>query len=59
MFNWNQNKDRIQRLKEKYTRLMKRAYEIAPRNKKKSDYLNSEAKQILQELRILEINQLH
>ncbi|MAN25888.1 MAG: hypothetical protein CMH15_00260 [Mesonia sp.] len=59
MFRWNKNNDRIQRLKEKYTRLMRKAYEIAPKNKRKSDYFNQEARQILQELRRLELNRLH
>lgn len=59
MFSWKKNNDRIQKLKERYTRLMRRAYEIAPKNKKKSDYLNQEARQILHELRRLELNHLH
>ncbi len=59
MFSWKKNNDRIQRLKEKYTRLMRKAYEIAPKNKQKSDYFNQEARQILQELRRLELNRLH
>ncbi|MBQ0737985.1 Lacal_2735 family protein [Mesonia mobilis] len=59
MFSWKKNNDRIQKLREKYSRLMRKAYEIAPKNKQKSDYLNREARQILQELRKLELNHLH
>ena len=59
MFSWKKNNDRIQKLREKYSRLMRRAYEIAPKNKQKSVYLNREARQILQELRKLELNHLH
>jgi len=59
MFNWKNSTDKIQNLREKYVRLMRKAYEIAPRNKNKSDYFNKEARETLRELRKLEINYLH
>jgi len=59
MFNWKNSTDKIQNLREKYVRLMRKAYEIAPKNKKKSDFFNYEARQTLKELRKLEINYLH
>jgi len=59
MLDWIKRKTKKERLKEKYCELMRRAYQIAPKNKRKSDRLNSEAKRILIELRKLEFNQLH
>ncbi|WP_121666391.1 Lacal_2735 family protein [Mesonia aquimarina] len=54
---WLKGKNRRQKLKEKYCSLMRRAYEIAPKNKKKSDYLNKKARNILRELKKLENRQ--
>lgn len=59
MLDWIKNKTKIERLKEKYCELMKRAYLIAPRSKSKSDALNKEAKKVLIELRRLDLNHLH
>lgn len=59
MLRWKKDNDRLQRLKDKYAKLMKKAYYIAPKNKEKSDYLNREARKILQEVKRLEINHLH
>jgi hypothetical protein len=56
---WKNSKDKIQNLREKYARLMRKAYEIAPKNKHKSDHLNKEARKTLKELRLLEVNFLH
>ncbi len=55
MFDWIKNKDRKERLKTKYCALMRKAYQIAPRNKEKSDRLNDKAKQLLKELRNLDL----
>ena len=51
MFRIFENKTREERLCEKYTRLMQRAYKIALFDKEKSDRLNSRAKKIMAELR--------
>lgn len=51
MFKLFENKSIEERLAEKYTQLMHRAYEIALRDKEKSDRLNAKAKKILRELR--------
>lgn len=59
MIDWIKTKTKIERLKEKYCQLMKRAYLIAPRSKSKSDALNKKAKNVLIELRKLELNHLH
>ncbi|WP_073152664.1 Lacal_2735 family protein [Mesonia phycicola] len=59
MQSWKNNKDKIDSLRKKYTKLMKRAYEVAPKNKSKSDDLNHQARLILQELKRTELNFLH
>ena len=59
MLDWTKRKTKIERLKEKYCELMKRAYLIAPRSKSKSDALNNKAKRILIELKTLDLNHLH
>lgn len=51
MFKLFETKSIEERMCEKYTRLMHRAYEIAVRDKEKSDRLNAKAKKILRELR--------
>ena len=51
MFRIFENKTREERLCEKYSRLMQRAYKVALIDKEKSDQLNSRAKKILAELR--------
>lgn len=59
MLDWTKRKTKIERLKEKYCELMKRAYLIAPRSKSKSDALNKKAKRVLIELKTLDLNHLH
>ena len=56
MFRIFENKTREERLCEKYTRLMQRAYKIALFDKEKSDRLNSRAKKIMAELRRMNCN---
>ncbi|MDT0293143.1 Lacal_2735 family protein [Mesonia ostreae] len=56
---WIKSKTRLERLKEKYCQLMKRAYRIAPRSKSKSDALNEKAKMVLIKIRMLDFNHLH
>ncbi|MFZ0488811.1 MAG: Lacal_2735 family protein [Salegentibacter sp.] len=51
MFKIFETKSIEERMCEKYTQLMHRAYEIAVRDKAKSDRLNAKAKKILRELR--------
>ncbi|APG61405.1 Lacal_2735 family protein [Christiangramia salexigens] len=51
MFRIFDNKSREERLCEKYSRLMQRAYKIALIDKDKSDRLNERARKIYQELR--------
>ncbi|RZT00200.1 hypothetical protein EV197_1436 [Aquimarina brevivitae] len=51
MFDWIQNKTELQLLKEKYCKLMKKSYQLALSDKKKSDALNLEAKQLLSKIK--------
>lgn len=51
MFRIFENKTREEKLCEKYTCLMQKAYRIALFDKEKSDKLNARAKKILAELR--------
>lgn len=50
MFRIFENKTREERLCEKYSRLMQRAYKVALTDKEQSDRLNYRAKKILDEL---------
>ncbi len=50
MFRIFENKTREERLCEKYSRLMQRAYKMALIDKEQSDRLNYRAKKILDEL---------
>ncbi len=51
MFRIFENKSKEERLCEKYSRLMQRAYKVALIDKEQSDKLNIRAKKILAELR--------
>ena len=51
MFRIFENKSREERLCEKYSRLMQRAYKTALIDKEKSDQINLRARKILAELR--------
>jgi len=56
MFRIFENKTKEECLCEKYSRLMHRAYKIAPTDKDKSDQLNSRARKIMAELRRMNCN---
>ncbi len=50
---WIRRKEKLEVLRERYHKLMKKAFEIAPFDKVKSDKLNAEATQLLKEIKIL------
>lgn len=54
MFAWFKNKTQLEKLKCRYSKLMKCAYTVAPKNKQKCDQLHEEAKQLLVEIDKLE-----
>jgi hypothetical protein len=57
MKNWFQKKSKIETLKEKYTLLMKKSFEIALKDKRKSEKIHSQADKIFQEIRYLSLRQ--
>lgn len=57
MFRLFEPRSTLERLQEKYTFLMRRSYELAVVDKKRSDLLNDKACKILQEIRRMEKNQ--
>jgi len=54
MFNWSKDKTDLQKLQKQYCRLMKSAYNLAIKNKEKSDRLHDEANQVLAEIKKIE-----
>ncbi|MFV8279992.1 Lacal_2735 family protein [Christiangramia marina] len=58
MFRIFENKSKEERLCEKYSRLMQRAYKIALIDKEQSDKLNLRAKKILAELRRMDCSMI-
>ena len=56
MFRIFENKSREERLCEKYSRLMQRAYKMALIDKEKSDQLNNRARKIWAELKRMDCN---
>ena len=59
MFRLFEPRSTLDRLREKYSCLMRHAYEIAVADKSKSDMLNDKACKILQEIRRMEIQNEH
>ena len=57
MFRLFEPRSTLERLQEKYTFLMRRSYELAVVDKKRSDLLNEKACKILQEIRRMEQDQ--
>lgn len=57
MFRLFEPRSTLERLQEKYTFLMRRAFELALDDKPRSDLLNEKARKILQEIRRMELCQ--
>ena len=57
MFRLFEPRSTLERLQEKYTFLMRRSFELAVVDKKRSDLLNEKACMILQEIRRMENDQ--
>lgn len=53
MFEWFRKKSRLERLRERYTRLMRKSYEIALRDPKQSERVHSQAEKVYEEIRYL------
>ncbi|WP_299257344.1 Lacal_2735 family protein [uncultured Aquimarina sp.] len=54
MFYWPKNKTDLQKLQKRYCRLMKNAYNLAIKDKEKSDLMHEEANKILTEIKQME-----
>lgn len=57
MNNWFKRKSRIEILKEKYRLLMKRSFELAPRDPEKSAKAHQQANKLFQEINYLSFRQ--
>jgi hypothetical protein len=55
MMNWFRKKSRIEKLKERYRFLMRRSFEIALRDREKSDQIHRQADKIFQEINYLSL----
>ncbi|AXT56208.1 Lacal_2735 family protein [Aquimarina sp. MMG015] len=54
MFYWTKDKSNLDKLQKRYCRLMKNAYNLAIKNKEKSDLLHEEASKLLIEIKKLQ-----
>ncbi|WP_405205569.1 Lacal_2735 family protein [Aquimarina sp. LLG6339-5] len=54
MFYWTKDKSNLDKLQKRYCRLMKNAYNLAIKNKEKSDLLHKEASKLLIEIKKLQ-----
>lgn len=57
MKSWFKKKSKVETLKEKYRLLMKKSFEIALKDKRKSEKIHSQADKIFQEIRYLSLRQ--
>ncbi|WP_310993870.1 Lacal_2735 family protein [Aequorivita marina] len=57
MIRWFQKKSKVEKLKAKYTYLMKRSYETSLKNAEKSDRFQRQARQLFQEINYLSLQQ--
>jgi len=57
MKDWFRSKSRIEKLKKRYTELMKRSYAMALRDKSESDRVNRQAEKIYNEIQYLTLKQ--
>jgi len=55
MISWFRKKSRIEKLKERYTSLMKRSYETALKDTDKSEKIHYEADKLFQEIKYLSL----
>ena len=50
MFDWFRKKSRLERLRERYTRLMRKSYEISLKDPKRSERIHSQADRVYEEI---------
>lgn len=49
--NWFKRETKLDKLKKRYSELMRKSYEVALRDKKKSDFFHEKAEEILDEIK--------
>ena len=57
MYSWFRKKSKVERLTERYTLLMKKSYEIALKDCKKSAKVHHQANKLFQEIKYLSLQQ--
>ncbi|MAT90725.1 MAG: hypothetical protein CMC35_08520 [Flavobacteriaceae bacterium] len=57
MFQWLKGKTKLDRLKERYSHLMKRSFRIALHNKEESDRINREARKLYEQIKYLSLQE--
>lgn len=55
MFGWFKSKGKVERLKERYTQLMRKSYKVALKDEKESDRIQQKAKEIFDEIKYLSL----
>ena len=50
--NWLEKKSELEKLKKEYSELMRQSYEIALKDKKESDRIHREAKELLETIKL-------
>lgn len=58
MVSWFRKKSKVELLKERYTLLMKKSYETALRDCKKSEKIHRQANKLFQEIKYLTLQQV-
>jgi hypothetical protein len=57
MFNWFRKKSKVEKLKERYTLLMKKSYDTALKDVEKSEKVHHQADKLFQEIKYLTFQQ--
>ncbi|MDT0555946.1 Lacal_2735 family protein [Patiriisocius hiemis] len=55
MFGWFKSKEKLERLKERYTYLMRKSYKVALKDERESDRIQQRAKEIFDEIKYLSL----
>ncbi len=53
MFTWFKRKSKLEKLRERYTALMRKSYEVALRDPQKSEIVHTQADRIYKEIQFL------
>lgn len=53
MMNWFKRETKLEKLKKRYKSLMRRSYEIALKDKEKSDHIHDKAEAVFKQIQLL------